>query len=91
MMDYAEKYTAIKELSVDQETLLQWKQDVDFVNWLIQQDGPVSIDGYTIERTNIRSATIIEPDGTVWENIVFSNDTPDTLEGMLNWHRFGPS
>lgn len=89
-MDYAEKYKSIRDLSVSHETLLQWKQDVDFADWLRQQDGPLSIDGYTIERTNIRAATIIEPDGTVIENIVFSVDTLDTLEGMLTWHRFGP-
>jgi hypothetical protein len=90
-MDYAEKYNAMRDLSVDSDTLLEWKKDPLFLEWLRLRDGPVTIDGYIVERTGARSATITDPNGFILENIVFSSDTPDTLDGMLNWHRFGPS
>ena len=52
----------------------------------------LTFQGHTIQRYTIEGENrvrIIEPDGTVFDNMVFGPACPDTLEAMLAWHRKG--
>ena len=86
-MDYQSRYNAIRGDMADEESLLKWQADEGFQDWL--RNGPLTIDRHTITRTGHRQATVIEPDGTVFANILFGPTCPDTLPDMLAWHRKG--
>ena len=86
-MDYQSRYNAIRGDMADEASLLKWQADEGFQDWL--RDGPLTLDRHTITRTGHRQATVIEPDGTVFANILFGPACPDTLEAMLAWHRKG--
>lgn len=86
-MDYQSRYNAIKGDMADEASLLKWQGDEAFNEWL--RNGPIVIDQHTIKRTGCKRCTVIEPDGTVFEDIVFGPNCFDTLEDMLAWHRKG--
>lgn len=86
-MDYQSRYNAIRGDMANEESLLKWQEDEEFQVWL--RTGPLTIDRHTITRTGHRQATVIEPDGTVFKDILFGPTCPDTLEAMLAWHRKG--
>jgi hypothetical protein len=86
-MDYQSRYGLIKGDMADEATLLEWQADEGFQKWL--HNGPITIDRHTVKRIGPKRCTVIEPDGTVFENIIFGPTCPDTLETMLAWHRRG--
>lgn len=55
----------------------------------IEDEAFVEIEGYKIVRHSEKCASIIDPNGTVWERVSFGPRCPDTVENMLNVHRFG--
>lgn len=86
-MDYQSRFNAIRGDMADEASMLEWQADEDFQKWL--HNGPLVIDRHTVKRTGPRRATVTEPDGTVFENIIFGPTCPDNLEAMLAWHRKG--
>jgi len=86
-MDYQSRYGLLQGDMADEAALRDWQADAAFQQWL--HNGPITISRHTIKRTGPRRATVTEPDGTVFEDIIFGLTTPDTLEAMLAWHRKG--
>lgn len=86
-MDYQSRFNAIRGDMADEASLIEWQADADFMRWL--HEGPLVIDRHTIKRVGPKQATVTEPDGTVFEGIIFGPTCKDTLEDMLAHHRKG--
>lgn len=86
-MDYQARFNAMRGDMADEASMLEWQADAEFQKWL--RNGPITIDRHTVKRTGPKRCTVIEPDGTVFENIIFGPTCRDTLEDMLAHHRKG--
>jgi hypothetical protein len=86
-MDYQSRYNAIRGDMADEASMLAWQADEGFQEWL--RNGPLVIDRHTVTRTGHKRCTVIEPDGTVFTNILFGPTVADNLAAMLAHHRKG--
>jgi hypothetical protein len=86
-MDYQSRFNAIRGDMADEASLLAWQADKDFQEWL--RNGPIVIDRHTVTRTGHKRCTVIEPDGTVFTDILFGPTVADDLAAMLAHHRKG--